>query len=177
TYPAGSGSRPLYVDIGDFNQDSILDIAIVNYGTNEISLHFGLGDATFLQGGLYSTGSGSQPNTLAVGDFNRDGRLDIVVANPGSDTIGDYSLPSAVAIADLNNDNMLDIAIANAGTNTILLLYGKGDGTFGDEELYPLGYNYRPYSVAVTDLNHDGFMDIIIACYGTDDVEILLKIC
>ncbi|CAF4008605.1 unnamed protein product, partial [Rotaria sordida] len=157
TYPAGSGSRPLYVDIGDFNQDSILDIAIVNYGTNQISLQFGLGDATFLPGDLYSTGSGSQPNTLAVGDFNRDGRLDIVVANPGSDTI--------------------DVAIANAGTNTILLLYGKGDGTFGDEELYPLGYNYRPYSVAVTDLNHDGFMDIIIACYGTDDVEILLKRC
>ncbi|CAF2802312.1 unnamed protein product, partial [Rotaria sp. Silwood2] len=298
TYPVGSGSRPLYVDIGDFNQDSILDIAIVNYGTNQISVHFGLGDATFLQGDLYSTGSGSQPNTLAVGDFNRDGQLDIVVANPGSDTIGvflgsgtqpyarakvrrpdigsqphfvtvgdfnndgifdvalantgknnvgifirlpneifddmvaysvgvdsapsflavgdlnndnhsdivatnsktdniavflgygngtfrtatfystgDHSLPSAVAIVDLNNDNVLDIAIANAGTNTILLLYGKGDGTFGNEELHVLGYNYRPYSIAATDLDHDGLVDIIIACYGTDDVEILSKIC
>ncbi|CAF5001136.1 unnamed protein product [Rotaria sp. Silwood1] len=88
TYPTGSGSRPLYIDVGDFNQDSILDIAVVNYGTNQISVHFGLGDATFLQGHLYSTGSGSQPNTLAIADFNRDDRLDIVVANPGSDTIG-----------------------------------------------------------------------------------------
>ncbi|CAF3652269.1 unnamed protein product [Rotaria sp. Silwood1] len=298
TYPTGSGSRPLYIDVGDFNQDSILDIAVVNYGTNQISVHFGLGDATFLQGHLYSTGSGSQPNTLAIADFNRDDRLDIVVANPGSDTIGvflgsgtqpyarakvrrpdigsqphfvtvgdfnndgifdvalantgknnvgifirlpneifddmvaystgvgsapfflavgdlnndnhsdivatnsktdniavflgygngtfrtatfystgDYSLPSSVAIVDLNNDNVLDIAIANAGTNTILLLYGKGDGTFGNEELHVLGYNYHPYSIAVTDLNHDGLVDIIIVCYGTDDVEILLKIC
>lgn len=57
------------------------------------------------------------------------------------------------------------------------ILYGFGNGTFGKEESYPLGYGYRPYPVAVTDLNQDGWMDIVIACYGTDNVEILMKMC
>jgi adhesin/invasin len=71
----------------------------------------------------------------------------------------------------------MDIVVANSGTNNILLFYGNGNGTFGNKESYPLGYDYRPYSIAVNDLNHDGWMDIVIACYGTDHIEILMKTC
>ncbi|CAF3884838.1 unnamed protein product [Rotaria sp. Silwood1] len=298
TYGTGDGAMPMYVTVGDFNNDNKLDVAVVSYGTNGIVVNFGLGDGTFLGGDLYSTGTGSEPNTLETGDFNKDGRLDIIVSNPGSDTIGLFlgndskpfanvklgrtgvgsqpqsvalgdfnndgisdivvanygnnnvgiflglgralfdtmltystgvdsspyfvavedlnndnrsdivvanfktdniaillgygngtfttavihttgyrSRPSAVAIADFDKDNILDIAVANSGTSTVLLLYGNGNGTFRNEELYPLGYGYLPYSIAVTDLNHNGFMDIVIACYGTDNIEILLKIC
>jgi hypothetical protein len=71
----------------------------------------------------------------------------------------------------------MDIAVANSGTSNILLLYGYGNGTFGNEESHPLGYDYLPYSIAVNDWNQDGWVDIVIACYGTDNVEILMKTC
>jgi len=80
---------------------------------------------------------------------------------------GPRSHPYAVAIADFDNDNTSDIAVANSGTNNVLILYVFGNETFGKEESYPLGYGYRPNSVAVTDLNQD----------GTDNVEILMKMC
>ncbi|CAF5165610.1 unnamed protein product, partial [Rotaria sp. Silwood1] len=90
---------------------------------------------------------------------------------------GVLSRPYTVAIADLNNDNILDIAIANSGTNNIFLLYGYGNGNFGNESSYTLNYGYRPYSITLKGLNQDGWIDIVIACYGTNHVETLIKMC
>jgi hypothetical protein len=90
---------------------------------------------------------------------------------------GARSRPYTVSIGDFNNDNRSDIVIANSGTNTIFMLYGYGNGSFGDETSYALGYEYLPYSVAVTDLNQDNRMDIVIGCYGTDHIETLIKMC
>jgi len=67
--------------------------------------------------------------------------------------------------------------IASSGTNNIFLLYGYGNGTFGNETSYALGDGYLPYSVTVTDLNQDNWMDIVIACYGSDHIETLIKMC
>jgi hypothetical protein len=90
---------------------------------------------------------------------------------------GILSRPYTVAISDLNNDYKLDIVIANSGTNNTFLLHGYGNGTFGNETFYPLGYDYRPYSVAIKDLNEYNWLDIIIACYNTNHVEILIEMC
>lgn len=58
--------------------------------------------------------------------------------------------------------------IANSSISGVFLLYGHGNGTFGYQTSYVLGYNYHPYSLGFADLNHDNWMDIVIACYGTD---------
>ena len=71
----------------------------------------------------------------------------------------------------------MDIAIVNFAASTILLLYGYGNGTFGNETTYSLGYGYHPYSIATKDLNNDGLIDIAIACYDTDQVEVFMQIC
>ena len=81
------------------------------------------------------------------------------------------------SIKNLNNDNKLDIVVANSGTSNIFFLYGYGNGTFGNETFYPLGYDYLPYSVALKDLTQDNWLDIVIACYDTDHVETLIKMC
>ena len=90
---------------------------------------------------------------------------------------GARSRPYTVAIGDFNNDHRLDLVMANSGTSNIFLLYGYGNGSFGDQSSYALGYDYNPYSVSVgvTDLNQDGWMDIVIPCYGTDNIETLVK--
>jgi hypothetical protein len=196
TYSIISISQPYAAAIGDFNNDGRPDIVIANYGTNNIGILFGNGDGTFPTMFLYSTGIGSAPCSIAVGEFNNDNHLDIVVANCETDNLvillgigngtfaigavystGDRSHPQSIAVADFDNNNIMDIAVANSGTSNILLLYGYGNGTFGNEESHPLGYDYLPYSIAANDLNQDGWMDIIIACYNTDNVEILMKMC
>jgi streptogramin lyase len=196
TYSTGDGSQPHLVAFSDLNNDGWLDIVIANYGTNNVGVLLGRSNTVFDPIMTYSTGTGSAPYSVAIADFDNDHHLDIVVTNSQTDNIaiflghgdgtfaigatyptGDRSRPYTVVINDFNNDNISDIAIANSGTNNILLLYGYGNGTFVNETFYPFGYGYNPYSIAVTDLNEDGWMDIVIACYNTDHIETLVKMC
>ncbi|CAF4285043.1 unnamed protein product, partial [Rotaria magnacalcarata] len=106
----------------------------------------------------YSTGVGSQPFTVAVGDLNGDKRLDIVVTNYGTSTIGallgfgngtfakiEVSFidsgfrPYSMVIGDFNNDNTLYVAVTNPGNDTIVVLNGSGNGTIASEEKYFTG--------------------------------------
>src|SRR2546426_10838290 len=89
--------------------------------------------------------SGSKPAGIATDDFNKDGKLDICVANSGVLNItillgrGDgtfltavnYKVPQApesIAVSDFNHDGNLDVVVANAGSISVLL--GNGNGIF-----------------------------------------------
>jgi hypothetical protein len=195
-YSTGDKSEPHLIAVNDLNSDNWLDIIVANYGTDNVGILFGRGNGLFDTIRTYSTGIGSAPYSVAVSDFNSDNYLDIVVTNSKADNIailfgysnrtfvigqtystGTRSRPYAVALGDFNNDTIVDIAVANSGTSNIFLLHGYGNGTFGNENAYILGYGYEPYSIAITDLNGDGWMEIAIACYGTDNVETLIKMC
>ena len=188
-------TEPHSVALGDFNNDSWLDIVVANYGSDSIGILLGRNGRDFKDIQSYSTGNDSAPYSVALAHFNNDTYLDIVVANSETDNIiiflgdgtgnfpinktystGIRSRPYQVSIGDFNNDNISDIAVANSGTNNILLLYGYKNGTFTNET-YLFGYEYQPYSLAVGDLNEDDWIDIAIACYGTDNVETLIKMC
>ena len=192
----GDGSQPHSVAVDDFNRDGLMDIVVTNYGTDNIGIFLGSGNGDFHSMTTYSTGSNSGTYSVATCDFNSDNKSDIVVTNSQSNTIriflglgdgrftfgltystGNRAVPRSVAISDFNNDRKYDIAIANAGINNILIFYGNGNGTFTNETSYSLGYNYLPYSLAVSDLNKDQWMDIVIACYQTDNIETLVKMC
>jgi hypothetical protein len=134
----GAGSAPISLAVGDFNNDTRLDIAVANFGSNTVGVSLGNGNGTFLVQPAFSTGAGSDPSTVAVGDFNNDTRLDIVVANIGIYNVviflgngngtftgpmilstGNGSYPISVAVGDFNQDTLLDIAVANYGNNSI----------------------------------------------------------
>ena len=74
--------------VGDFNSDNRLDIVVANVNGGNVGVFIGYGDGTFSDMIPYLTGSHSGPVSVAVSDFNNDGRLDIAVANSGTDNIG-----------------------------------------------------------------------------------------
>ena len=133
--------------------------------------------------------AGGNPISVAVGDFNGDGILDLAVANSGSNTIsvllgnGDGTFqtamnfgvgmnPFSVAVGDFNGDGILDVAVANNSSSTVSVLLGNGDGTFQTAMNFGVGLN--PQSVAVGDFNGDGILDLAVANRGNDTVSVLL---
>ena len=79
------GLTPNAIVAGDFNGDGVLDLAIADSGSNQVSILLGNGGGTFQPGIQYATDS--YPDALAAGDFNGDGKLDLVAANQGGDDV------------------------------------------------------------------------------------------
>jgi hypothetical protein len=159
---AATGSQPVFIAVGDFNNDGMLDLAVAD-NDNTTSLLLGNGDGTFAA----RTSLSISASGLAVGDFNRDGHLDLAASNSlGSavylgdgkgnftqDTKGSGVLSTSAAVADFNRDGFLDIMFAGlAGTATVLL--GDGNGGFttaaSTSGLAP---------GAIADFNNDGILD------------------
>jgi FG-GAP-like repeat/Abnormal spindle-like microcephaly-assoc'd, ASPM-SPD-2-Hydin len=127
-----------------------------------------------------STASTSRfPESVAVGDFNRDGKPDLAVAAYfQSDQVavflgngdGTFQMPMgyaagvapySIVAADLNRDGNLDLVVADyAVSGTISVLLGNGDGTFQAAKSYST--TQTPKFVAVGDLNGDGKLDLVV---------------
>jgi hypothetical protein len=180
-----------------FTHSYLLDLAKV-IGTNVAYAGFtgGTGGETAIQDIVKWTGSfqgvasqtGLGPVSVAVGDFNNDGILDIVTANSKGNTVsvllgnGDGtfrtavnfaagSQPSSVAVANFRVPTLQDLVVANAGDNTVSVFFGAGDGTFLLAGQYRVGI--VPASVAVGDIFHDGFLDLATANAKDDTVSLL----
>jgi len=83
-----AGNSPRDVEMADINGDGLLDLLIADYGDDTLMVWTGNGAGQFGDGpGPYQFNSVKQPRTLALGDFNEDGRVDVLVGNQGNGAV------------------------------------------------------------------------------------------
>jgi len=186
-----AGGRPNALAVGEFNGDGIPDLAVTADnqpdGWRGITIFLGSDDFTF-------QAAGKQPlleayEHVTIGDFNRDGRSDVIAADAWIDDIvflaGDgrgglqppASLPwgggpTDLASADFNEDGILDVVVIDDYTHARLML-GNGDGTFQNFTEHPthdISSNF--WMMTVADMNRDGHVDVVTPSsilYGDGD--------
>jgi hypothetical protein len=177
------GSQPTSILTGDFDGDGRLDLAVLNYGSNDVSLLLGNGDGTFRA--QRRSAVVSQPVGMVASDFNNDGWLDLAVVN---NTINDISLllgtgdgkflpekrlaleagyygltaadfngDGAPPAADFNNDGRPDQVKVDASSDSVTISLGNGDGTYVSSSVLAAAPDSTPL---VADWNGDGAPDV-----------------
>lgn len=135
--------------------------------------------------------AGTSLQSVAVADFNLDGKLDLaVVADPvGSDAVnvllgdgaGRFGGPSNFAVGatpryvvagDWNSDGRPDVAVANYGSTSVSVLLGNGTGGLGT--MSAIGVESLPVSIATGDFNGDGKLDLAVANLNASSVSVAL---
>ncbi len=195
------GNAPVFVAAGDFNGDGKLDLVTANLGTFDsthntfvgggVSVLLGNGDGSFQTAQNFALGG--LPGSVAVGDFNGDGKSDLAVSlRTGSSgavsillgnghgtfqtaqTFALGGVPASVAAADFNGDGKLDLAasVANGSSGAISVLLGNGDGTF--QIAHNLAVGQAPGAVVVGDFNGDGKSDLAAPNFFGSNVSVLL---
>jgi hypothetical protein len=133
---------------------------------------------------------GPDPFSVAPGDVNGDGKLDLVVTIQTSNTVGvllgngdgtfrphvDYATgarPTSVIVADLNGDGKLDLAVANGNAGSVSVLLGSGNGTFQPHVDYAAQADDQ--FLVAADFNGDGPLDLATSNYDSGSVSIFLN--
>lgn len=185
--------------VGDFSGDGVPDLAVLGENSDTAQVYLGNGDGTFEQSSSLNATNAGSTATFAVGDFNGDGKLDLVLTiygsgassveiflgngdgtfEPaiGSPVAGDLGVTN-VAVGDFNGDGIPDLLLgADADVTDTWILLGNGDGTFTQPPApSPYVYNdiLNPNYVALGDFNNDGLTDIAAASLLNGTAEIYL---
>jgi hypothetical protein len=170
----------------DLDGDGRMDLVCLNqFNPSGISVFLGL--PTWLAAAQAAVGS--QPQSVARADFNRDGRPDLVTANTGSNNVsvllgngaGGFAIassfaaglrPDSVAVGDLDRDGRLDLVCTNESGNTVTVL--RGTGTFGFTPAVAFPVPSTPRAAALADVNGDGRLDVVVALRSTNSIAVLL---
>jgi hypothetical protein len=196
------GNLPESVVAADFNGDGRPDLAVDNQtSTVSVLLNTTPGGATtptFATQQTFMVGNTSF--FLAVGDFNGDGRPDLVVSNNGDNTVSVLlnttpagsemvtfaaqqtfsvgSAPTGVAVADFNGDGRPDIAVVNLNDKTVRVLLNTtpaGATTLSFNGSVPFNVGAGPEGIAVGDFNGDGRPDLAVTNEVDKTVSVLLN--
>lgn len=171
----------------ELNGDGKRDLVSLGDGVQAL---LGTGNGTFTAAPQSFNTGGSGSRQLALGDFDRDGKVDVAVANTSSNNLsillglgnGQFGAPMTypsgngpwfAAVYDFTRDGRLDVAVANEFSNDVAVFAGNGNGTFAPAVKFGVGE--LPVGIAAADFNGDGKADIAAVDFSSNDVSILLS--
>jgi len=185
-------AAPFEVVVGDFNDDGRPDVAVFSAVAGTVSILLNNGDGTLAAPMDFPAvspepGGPTDFSALAVGDFNNDNNLDVLVAQNSDSVSGngeiavllgngkgvfgtpiitslDFFSDTFLGVGDFNADNKPDVVVLGAdpgSLNGVITLLGNGDGTFSRGEEVAVGIS--PVGHIVADVNHDGKLDLVIS--------------
>ncbi len=183
-YDFSISSAPRAIAAADLSGDGWPDIVLGGTAPATITVltSFGVEDGD--EGQRYTAKDyavGGGPFEIALGDLNRDGRIDIAVANADSNSItllfntgvGQFGAPvnlpfdgnpRGIAIGDFNRDSIPDIVATKFLGTTVEVLYGAGDGTFPRRlALQAPSAEQGAQGVTTGDFDNDGWGDFAVA--------------
>jgi hypothetical protein len=179
--PITVGNSPSFAVAGDFNADGKVDLAVANQGDNTVTILLGNGNGGFAAAKGSPVSVGNNPISIAMGDINGDGKLDLAVANAGnavvsilqgnndgtfisatSQWIALSNSPQSISIGDFNGDGIADLVTIFQYSGTEAILLGNGKGIFTPVANPPASGGYNPLAVAVGDFNGDGVADLVV---------------
>ena len=176
SWPVAGGANTLVA--ADVNGDGIVDLVILQ-GSSNVEVFLGKGDGTFVQTGNPIT-LDHQVVDVAAGDFNHDGKTDLVVSNgsgvsllPGNGD-GTFRAPKFFAlggsagtlgVTDVNGDGTPDLIVGTGYPGSFAVLMGDGAGSFQLNGFHDAAAGPAPFVIG--DFNGDGRVDIVEA-FGAD---------
>ncbi len=192
----GTPDIPAGLGVADLNGDGHLDLVTAgSYAGGQLDVRLGNGNGTF-QAASVMDFVADGVDTLATGDVNGDGKVDVALASTygkddagvstvsillgnGDGTMGaqvsyptdDY--PEQVLLSDLNGDGDLDLCVATGGNGGLDVLLNRGDGTFSPSVAYAKGHGL--WAVATGDLNGDKKPDLVTAYADSAQAAVLLN--
>lgn len=182
-------SSPREIAFGDFNNDNRLDLATVSAGSSQFSIHLNLTvtPGTLLFSARQDFSTGTSPRSLAIGDLNGDGRVDIAVANgsesfcsvylnttaqnapsvafPTREDLTTGSSPTEILISDFNADGAPELAVVVPGSARVLMFvnqtpFNASIPNLPFVDVYPVASG--PTRLVISDYDRNGRPDFII---------------
>jgi hypothetical protein len=188
----GGVPSELLLAAGDMNQDGITDLICTGHGTDDLRTALGDGNKSFHPAGLGAHATGGEARTLALGDIDGDGDLDVAVGNAGNDVVvgilrnlgnGVFSSLSAMdpegscrgsGLGDLDGDGDLDWVVTvlqDSFTSYCRIYRNQGDGSFAFVADAPATSSILAAVLADTD--RDGDLDLAFADPIEETIELL----
>ena len=139
-----TGSTPIDIATADFDADGNLDLAVANFASNNISIHWGKGDGSFIDPPT-TIGVGLRPSGIVACDFNGDAKIDFAISLFGEDKVSIYTNNGngnftrsteldaeegtfGIASADFDGDGDADLAAINNGARSVSFFQNQNFG-------------------------------------------------
>ncbi len=193
------GSRS--IELADFDEDGKVDLSVIAASSDRLNQYRNTSTLTnFTSVNFLNTTNnitGAQPWQHVVADFDNDGKLDMAVTNANSNTVSVFrntsslnnisnavkvdfttgTLPYGISAGDIDGDGFIDLVITNLSSNSISVLKNSStEGTINFAAKVDFTTLVQPISAVVTELDGDGKADIIVSCFGSNQLSIFRNV-